>query len=42
MNSQRTGLGIVRRMVKAYGGAGQMAKNDRRYPTEEYREAPAG
>jgi hypothetical protein len=36
-NSARTGLGIVRRMVNAYGQCWpNLAKNDRRYPTEEY------
>src|SRR6184192_2672208 len=35
-NSERTGLGIVRRMVKAYGECWpHMSANDRRYPTEE-------
>src|SRR2546427_36557 len=36
-NSQRTGLGIVKRMVKAYGECWpKLSANDRRYPTEEY------
>src|SRR6267143_6128248 len=36
-NSERTGLGIVRRMVKAYGQCWpNLSLNDRRYPTEEY------
>ncbi|HEV8290966.1 MAG TPA: nucleoside hydrolase-like domain-containing protein, partial [Tepidisphaeraceae bacterium] len=35
-NSERTGLGIVRRMVKAYGKSwSNLSANDRRYPTEE-------
>src|SRR5207237_8996112 len=35
LNTERTGLGIVRRMVKAYGQCWEnLAKNDRRYPTE--------
>src|SRR5438477_8410736 len=36
-NSERTGLGIVQRMVKAYGRCWpNLVKNDRRYPPEEY------
>jgi hypothetical protein len=36
-NSERTGLGIVRRMVRAYGECWpNLSKNDRRYPSEEY------
>src|SRR5206468_9327949 len=36
-NSERTGLGIVRRMVKAYGECWpKLSANDRRYPSEEY------
>src|SRR5437899_3256915 len=36
-NSERTGLGIVKRMVKAYGECWpKLSANDRRYPTEEY------
>jgi len=36
-NSERTGLGIVRRMVGAYGKCySSLSANDRRYPTEEY------
>jgi hypothetical protein len=37
LNSQRTGLGIVRRMVEAYGKCWEnLAKHDRRYPPPEY------
>src|SRR5439155_799605 len=36
-NSERTGLGIVRRMVRAYGKCySNLSLNDRRYPSEEY------
>src|SRR6266550_5741183 len=36
-NSERTGLGIVKRMVRAYGECWpKLSANDRRYPTEEY------
>src|SRR5258705_130185 len=36
-NAERTGLGIVRRMVRAYGECWpNLVKNDRRYPSEEY------
>src|SRR6266446_269013 len=36
-NAERTGLGIIRRMVRAYGECWpNLAKNDRRYPSEEY------
>jgi hypothetical protein len=36
-NFERSGLGIVRRMVKAYGQCWpNLVKNDRRYPSEEY------
>src|SRR6267142_1653679 len=36
-NAERTGLGIVRRMVRAYGECWpNLVKNDRRYPTAEY------
>src|SRR5207248_3066901 len=36
-NAERTGLGIVRRMVRAYGECfSKLSLNDRRYPSEEY------
>src|SRR5215212_7139444 len=36
-NAERTGLGIVRRMVRAYGECfAKLSANDRRYPTEEF------
>src|SRR5262249_9760132 len=37
LNPERTGLGIVRRQLKAYGECHpNLVKHDRRYPTREY------
>ena len=37
LNPERTGLGIVRRQLKAYGECyPNLVKHDRRYPTREY------